>query len=67
MKGVNISRLRLPDKFTRCSLDQRSETAESFPESPARRFYADFLGISGLVVTVTIMLGGAYVFFRYLT
>jgi len=64
--ALEIPRLPLQEKSVTRPLSLLADRVASHPKLFSRKFYDDLLGITGVVITLTVISSGVYVFFRYL-
>jgi hypothetical protein len=63
---LEIPRLPLQEKSVNRPLTLLAERVASHPKLFSQKFYDDLLGITGVMITLTVIFSGVYVFFRYL-
>ena len=63
---LGSSQVPLSERPTNYSLASSTERRALDPKLPAKGMYASFLGITGTAITLTVLVSGLYVFFRYL-
>jgi hypothetical protein len=61
---LKLLRLHLPKAPLRSSINELDEAAKPKSKRREREIYSDLLGITGVAVTLTVLLSGMYVFFR---
>ncbi len=64
--ALDISQLPLQEKSVNGSIGLLAEQGASHPRIFSQDVYDDLLGITGVVITLTVVVSGVYVFFRYL-
>jgi hypothetical protein len=63
---LGSAQVPLSEGSTNYSLDPSTQRRALHPKLPAQGIYANLLGIISAVITLTVLVSGLYVFFRYL-